>query len=151
MAIWIIKYQQIFPVEIMPDELLTIIMVQITTLVYFLLHCIIRRSIYNNRLIFPNKYWLFIGRQEILMTRQLQLLSHTCPCGLKLLEKSHKKLVSWPMLIYDFFFFFFIGFFAFSRAAGIPRGGSQRGRFPGQGSNQSCSRLSTPEPQQCGI
>ena len=67
------------------------------------------------------------------MTRQLQLLSHTCPCGLKLLEKSHKKLVSWPMLIYDFFFFFFLlAFLPFlgllGSLEGVPRGGGSQAR-----------------------
>ena len=44
------------------------------------------------------------------------------------------------------FFFFFFGLFAISWAAspGI-------WRFPGQGSNQSCSRRPTPKPQQLGI
>ena len=49
-----------------------------------------------------------------------------------------------PVVTVAFNFFFFL--FAFSRAAshGI-------WRFPGEGSNWSCSRRPTPQPQQCGI
>ena len=45
-----------------------------------------------------------------------------------------------------FFYFYFLSFFAFSRAASCGTW-----RLPGQGSNQSCSRRPTPQPQQCGI
>ena len=51
-------------------------------------------------------------------------------------------------LLFFFYFFFFFFFLSFCHFLGCSRG---IWRFPGQGSNRSCSRQPTPEPQQHGI
>ena len=57
-----------------------------------------------------------------------------------------ESATSWTLVGFFFFFFFFFCLFAIFL-------GRSRGtwRFPGKGSNRSCSHRPTPEPQQRGI